>query len=341
MAMKRISIVLLLVLLLPFSSSAQKKDNFWTDLNDFLDLRADKSYAKRDSSYIGRYRFRWDARLFYSTSGLHLNTEGLTQARLSTGMSNRIGVGLSYRGIGLNYSVAIGKKMNFDFGFASYGPRLGFEYTLRASSRLSGDVAWPGEAARRAENGDLTLLASNLNLIYNLNPRFSYAAAMKQTAIQRRSAGSVFVAASWTVWDVLDAGPDIISKQTSIQTFLEVTNLMYNRFSLGAGYGYNWILGQEHWLLHASIIPMWTFYDVTTRRVEGVSTTYKRPMGRIAATGTARAGLYYRWGTRWSVGLSGIINQMSSSTSIRRGQEGYQRLEAQDWQAMLSLGFRF
>lgn len=341
MVMKRISILLLLVLLLPFSSYAQEKDSFWRDFNDFLDLRADKAYAKLDSTYIGRYHYHWDARLFYHTAGLHLNTEGLTQSQLATGMSNRAGVGLSYRGIGLNFSVAIGKKMNYDFGFATYGQHLGFEYTLRASSRLSGVVAWPGEAVRRAENGDLTLLASNLNLIYSFNSRFSYAAAMKQTAIQRRSAGSLLVATSWTLWDVLGAGPEILSEQTSIQTFLEVTNLMYNRFSVGAGYGYNWVLGQEHLLLHASVIPMWSFYDVTTRRVKGVSTSYRRPMGRIAASGTARAGIDYRWGDRWSLGLTGIVNQMASSTSFRRGQEGYQRLAAQEWQAMLSLGIRF
>lgn len=339
--MKRILSFALLFLLLPAVSYAQQKDSFWKDLNDFLDLRADKSYAKLDSNYIGRYPYRWDARLYLNTAGLHLTTEGPSDIQLSTGMSNRIGASLSFRGLGLSYSLALGKTMNFDFDFSSYGTRLGFEYTLRASSELSGSVVMQDHPLHRAENGDLTLLASHLNLFYILNPRFSYAAAMKHTAIQRRSAGSVILAGSWTVWDVLDAGPDIISKQTSVQTFLEVTNLFYNRFSIGAGYGYNLVLGQEHWLLHASLIPMWTFYDATTRREKGISTKYIRPMGRISAMGTARIGVYYRWGTRWSAGLSGIVNQMMSSSSIRRGQEGYQRFGAQDWQARFSVGFRF
>ena len=339
--MKRFLFAVLLLGLLPFSASAQREDSFWKDFNDFLDLRADKSYAKLDSNYIGRYSYHWDARLFYNTAGLHLVTEGPGYVELSTGMSNRIGLGLNFRGVGLSYSVALGKAMNFDFGFQSYGTRFGFEYSLRGSSELSGAVSWPGQSQNRAENGDLTLLASNLNLFYNFNSRFSYAAAMKQSAIQLRSAGSLIVAASWTLWDVLGAGPDILSEQTSVQTFLEVTNLMHNRFSVGAGYGYNLVLGQEHWLLHASLIPMWTFYDTTTRRVQGVSTKYKHAMGRIAATGTARAGIYYRWGTRWSVGLSSIVDQMASRTSFRRGQDGYKRLGAQDWQARLSLGFRF
>ena len=116
---------------------------------------------------------------------------------------------------------------------------------------------------------------------------------------------------------------------------------MYNRFSIGAGYGYNLVLGQAHWLLHASLIPMWTFYDSTRIRTDGASTRYSRPAGRIGVTGTARAGIYYRWTSRWSVGLSGIVNQMSSSSSFRIKPEGYTRFAAQDWQARLSVGFRF
>lgn len=253
--------ILLLLLLLPLTASAQK-DNFWTAWNNYLDYRAAKRYAELDSNYVGRYPYRWDARVFYNTDGLHLATSGTdSDVRLATGMSNTVGIGLSFRGFGLNYSVALGKKMNFDFGFASYGKRLGFEYSLRVSSRLSGEVSWFGLPRQQAERGDLTLMASNLTVLYNFNPRFSYAAAMKQNAIQRKSAGSFLLAASWTGWDVLGAGPDIISKQTSLQTLLEVTNMLYLRYSIGAGYGYNLVLGQEHWLLHASVIPMWTFYD--------------------------------------------------------------------------------
>lgn len=336
--------VLLLCCILPLTAAAQsqkqKRDNFFTDLNDFLEMRSAKAYARMDTSYIDRYPYIWDARTFLNTEGLHLRTEGPSSAQLSTGMSNRVGVSLSYRGLGLSFSKAFGTKMNFGLGFSSYG-RFGFEYALRASSRLGGKVGMPDGTFRNAASGDMTLLASNLNLFFSFNPRFSYAAAMKQAKIQRRSAGSFIAAASWTVWDVLDAGPDIISKQTSVETFLNVTNVMYNRFSIGAGYGYNLVLGQANWLLHASLIPMWTFYDSTRIRTDGASTRYSRPAGRIGVTGTARAGIYYRWASRWSVGLSGIVNQMSSSSSFRIKPEGYTRFAAQDWQARLSVGFRF
>lgn len=338
--MKRLLLLSLLLLFFPLGASAQK-DSFWKDLHDFLDMRADKAYARLDSNYLARYPYHWDARLFVKSSGLHITSVGLGEVDLSTGMSNRAGVGVSYRGVELSYSVALGKTLGFDLGLSSYGSKFGFEYTLRGSSALAGQVTLPGEGTRTAENGDLTLLASNLNAFYCFNPRFSYSAAMKQAKIQRRSAGSFIAAASWTVWDVMEAGPEIISRKTSLQTFLDVTNLFYNRFSIGAGYGYNLVLGQAHWLLHASVIPMWTFYDATTRRVDGISTRITHPMGKFAFTGTARAGIYYRWGTRWSVGMSGVVNQMASSSSLRPGTQGYQRFGAQDWQMRLSFIVRF
>lgn len=88
--MKRFLFAVLLLGFLPFSASAQREDSFWKYFNDFLDLRADKAYAKLDSNYIGRYSYHWNARLFLNTSGLHLVTEGPGYVRLSTGMSNRV-----------------------------------------------------------------------------------------------------------------------------------------------------------------------------------------------------------------------------------------------------------
>ena len=57
--MKRL--LTLVSLLVPLTLPAQKRDNFFTDLNDFLNMRADKAYAKMDTSYIDRYPFIWDA----------------------------------------------------------------------------------------------------------------------------------------------------------------------------------------------------------------------------------------------------------------------------------------
>ena len=336
--MKRI--LLIILLLLPLAASAQKRDSFLRDLNDFFQMRSDKNYAKLDSNYITRYPYIWDARIYSNTNGMHIVTEGNGYALLSTGANSRVGVSLGYRGVALSYSLALGRKMNFDLGLTSYG-RFGFEFSLRGTSNLQGTIAMFGLPEQDVQAGELTLLSGNLNLFYSFNKNFSYSAAMKQSEIQVRSAGSIIAAASWTVWDILGAGPEIISKKTSWQTFLDTPNTFYNRISAGVGYGYNLVLGQGHWLIHASGIPMWSFIENSSMRLDGVKTKYKHPLGNIAFMGTVRTGVYFRWGTRWSVGANGILNQMMSTNTLKVEKIDYKRFGAQDWQAHLSLCCRF
>ena len=332
----------ILLLFLSFAAYGQKRDNFFRDLDDFFEMRAIKALNKIDTNYVLRYPYRFDARLFANTSGMHIATQGLGNIDLSTGMSNRVGVSFGYRDIALSYSVGLGKTLGFDFGLSSYGKHFCFEINLKATNNLSGQVTFPDRQIV-ANNGDeLTLLESNLMLLYSFNPRFSLGAAMKQTAIQRRSAGGFLIGMSWTVWDVLAAGSDeIFSRETSIASLLAIPKIFYNRYSVGAGYGYNLVLGQSHWLLHASAIPMWTFYDSTTYRYMNTKTHRPHPMGVITVTGTARAGVYYRWGDRWSIGLSGVLNQMASRNKIHRSDPEFQRFSAQEWQSRLALSYRF
>lgn len=339
--MKKYLSIPILIILLSVSPNAfsQKKDSFWRDLDGFLQMRADKAFAKVDSSYIGRYPYRFDARLNATTSGLHIFTEGneTGSVDLSTGLSNRIGLSLGYRGLGLGYSFSLGKTMDIDFNLSSYGRRLAIEYSLRGSSGLTGSVNLYGMDPGAVDGDDLLLFANNLNLIYNINPNFSYSAAMKQGEIQRRSAGSFLIGASWTVWDILLADITDIPRLY----YGNFTNYFYTRVSIGAGYGYNLVFGDERWLLHASLIPMWTLFDTTSLIDNGEKTTVRYPMGRVAFCGTARTGIYYRWGTRWSAGISGVVDQMASRAGIDSNSPKYQRFGAQTWQAKFSLSFRF
>ena len=335
---RTVTFILIFLLVSPEAVS-QQKDSFWIDLDGFLQMREDKAFASVDSSYIRRYPYRFDVRLNSASSGLHMFTDGneTGSVNLSTGMSNTIGLSLGYRGLGLGYSFSLGRTMDIDLNLSSYGRRLAIEYSLRGSSGLAGAVALAGTDPIDADGDDLLLFANNLNLIYNVDPNFSYSAAMKQNEVQRRSAGSFLIGASWTVWDILAADIKDIPKLF----YGNYTNYFYTRVSIGAGYGCNLVFGQERWLLHASLIPMWTLFDTTSLIDNGEKKTVRYPMGRVAFCGTARAGFYFRWGTRWSAGISGIVDQMASRTGIDPNSPRYQRFGAQTWQAKFSLTCRF
>ena len=340
--MKRPFLISLLCCLLPLTASAQEKDSFFRDLNDFLNMRENKSYAKLDSNYIGRYPYHWDARLFAKSTGLNIVLDGNGSGHLTTGMSTRAGVGLSYRGVGLSYSRAIGRPIDIDLSFDSYGKHFGFEYAFRVSNDLKGEIAFPYLPPLET-NENVVLFSNKLNLFYNFNSRFSYAAAIKQTMIQRRSAGSFIIGASWWIWDIMQLQDDenALSAQNNWVFEIYQSNLWYNRISIGAGYGYNLVLGREHWLLHASAIPMWTVYESATLRTENQRLVTRYPYGLVSFTGSARAGVYYRWGTRWSLGFSGVGNLMVSKNNHDLVGKQYDRFLAQEWQMTLSLGVRF
>ena len=88
--MKRL--LLALCLLLPLAAQAQKKENFFTDLNDFLEMRSAKNYARQDTNYVARYPYIWDTRTFYYVTSLHIKSEGAGDVDLYTGVSNRVGL---------------------------------------------------------------------------------------------------------------------------------------------------------------------------------------------------------------------------------------------------------
>ena len=340
--MRRI-LIAFLFLCVALAASAQKKENFFTDLNDFLDMRANKSYARMDSTYIGRYPNRWDARLFYKSWGQHVLFNGTESWNLTSGMRHRLGLGLSYRGIGLSYSWALQKEaFSVDLSFDSYGKHFCFEYAFRGTNELSGSVSLPGGEDIDTEKNPLVLFSNNLNLFYSFNPRFSYAAAMKQTQIQKRSAGSLIAGVSWSVWAIMSLNGDIadITVRELVNNFYKA-NTLYNRISIGAGYGYNLVLGQSKWLLHASLVPMWSVFETIGNRKGTDRKVTRYPYGWVSFTGTARAGIYYRWGTRWSIGFSGVINQMLSKNTLKSQGNNYPRVGAQEWQMRLSFAFRF
>ena len=305
-------------------ASGQKKGNFWNDLNQFLDMRAQKASARWDSNYVVRYPYRWDSRAFVSSPNLRFDSTFGDGIHLATAVVARVGVGISFRGLGVNFAPAIGKKHTFDLSLSGYGRHFGIEYNWRSGMGLNG-----------ASDNNLLFITNRLNLLYSFNPRFSYAAALKQTRIQRRSAGSVLAAFNWSMWDLLYLNDDdVFGSYFKFNYFLQ-------RFLLGVGYGYNLVVGQQHWLIHASVLPMWSVYEMQSWRQGTEHERKNYPYGHIAFMGTARASVSYRWETRWSLGLNGQINEIGSMTHLSRQTPADPRFRSREWEVKLTLTFRF
>lgn len=320
-----IKLLLFLVALLSvFPASGQKKGEFWNDLNSFLDMRIAKNSFRWDSNYVARYPYRWEARAFVSSPNLRFDSTFGDGIHLATDMIARVGVGISFRGLGINIAPAIGKKHTFDLSLSGYGRHFGIEYSWRS-----------GRGLNSTSDKNQLLIANKLSLLYSFNPRFSYAAALKQTRLQRRSTGSVLAAFNWSMWDLLYR-PD-----KEVYGSIFKSNYFFQRFLLGVGYGYNLVLGQRHWLIHASVLPMWSVYEMQGWR-QGTERERKNyPYGHIAFMGSARASVCYYWGTRWSLSLNGQINEMGSMTRLKRQSSADPRFHSREWDVKLMLAFWF
>ena len=101
-------------------------------------------------------------------------------------------------GIALNPAKLLGKHKDFQFNLNSYGKRMGYDIIYKNAKNFKGWHETEGSERTTLPSDILSLRTLNLNAYYTLNHRrFSYPAAFTQSYIQRRSAGSILLAASF------------------------------------------------------------------------------------------------------------------------------------------------
>lgn len=167
---------------------------------------------------------------------------GVLRSRLTYMLALRF----SYRGWGLSYSKDFSHNGDSEFSFTTYGQRYGFELRLYDTHTLSGTLTNREvipNAIYKTSQGDIhqKLLLINLYYVFS-RQRFSLPAAMSQTVIQRRSAGS---------WLAL-----LNYYHTDMDKAFEYSHVIFRQYSLGGGYAYNYVFAHEHCLLHGALMPM-------------------------------------------------------------------------------------
>ena len=99
-----------------------------------------------------------------------------------------------------------------------------------------------------------TIKGINAYWIFN-HKRFSYPAAYSQSTNQRRSAGSFMAGFSYSQHNIsfdCEKLPAPILQQLSPS--LRFNHIKYSDYSLGVGYGYNWVFA-KNWVSNLSLLP--------------------------------------------------------------------------------------
>ena len=277
-----------------------------TDAQSFLhrvDSMLTVNYRKGnvDSAYIMRPATKWTVTARMNVSGAKIEAEGIDQghqfkAEMEANRKATLSMAVSYLGFSLsgalNPAKLMGKYHDYELNFNSYGRRFGFDVIYQDAKNFTGWHDHEGMERIQLPDGILSVKTLNLNVFYVFNSRrFSYPAAFTQSYIQRRSAGSLLLAASGMGQHAtLDWEQEMQLKMTNI--------------SLGAGYGYNYVPSQG-WLLHISALPTFIVYSNTsiTFGDSRVPLHYHFPEAII----TGRGAMVRQWKNKF-LGLSMVFN---------------------------------
>ena len=300
-------------------------------------LAANYHKVKYDTAYIGRPDARWTIKYRGNLSGADMRTTSVTdgvenRSRVTADCRGTLSMAVAYRGLGLGVAVNpakfAGKCKDFEYNLNSYSNRYGFDVVFLSSKTYHGYKAADAERID-IHKGQISQNALNLNFYYAFNyRRFSFPAAFSQSYIQKRSAGSWMIGASF------DGSKTELSDMT----------IRLNEFAVGAGYAYNLVMAR-HWLCHLSALPTMTVYSHDYTKTK---TTADEGNGQTASN-TVRHDMKYHFPSAIITGRAAVVyswrNKFAGATAVYNysvaGNEDHLQVRRNKWRVRMFFGFRF
>lgn len=300
-------------------------------------LAANYHKVKYDTAYIGRPDARWTIKYRGNLSGADMRTTSVTdgvenRSRVTADCRGTLSMAVAYRGLGLGVAVNpakfAGKCKDFEYNLNSYSNRYGFDVVFLSSKTYHGYKAADAERIH-IRKGQISQNALNLNFYYAFNyRRFSFPAAFSQSYIQKRSAGSWMIGASFD----------------GSKTELNDMTIRLNEFAVGAGYAYNLVIAR-HWLCHLSALPTMTIYSHDYTKTK---TTADEGNGQTA-TNTIRHDMKYHFPSAIITGRGAVVyswrNKFAGATAVYNysvaGDEDHLKVRRNKWRVRMFFGFRF
>ena len=300
-------------------------------------LAANYHKVKYDTAYIGRPDARWTIKYRGNLSGADMRTTNVTdgvqnRSRVTADCRGTLSMAVAYRGMGLGVAVNpakfAGKCKDFEYNLNSYSNRYGFDVVFLSSKTYHG---YKASDAQRIDikKGQISQYALNLNFYYAFNyRRFSFPAAFSQSYIQKRSAGSWMIGASF------DGSKTELSDMT----------IRLNEFAVGAGYAYNLVIAR-HWLCHLSALPTMTIYSHDYTKTRTSADEDNAP----SATSTVRHDMKYHFPSAIITGRGAVVyswrNKFAGATAVYNysvaGNEDHLQVRRNKWRVRMFFGFRF
>lgn len=201
------------------------------------------------------------------TNGSVLDEEYDNDTRLVTQPSKKIGFKVGYRGCGIGYMVNVGGNKGTRLTLGATGKSYSLNVRYHSFENSHPDIDMVSDLLTEEDLVEMknvklidpikvkTLLA---DAYYMFNgKKFSYAAAYKQSVIQKRSAGSLIVGGMFNYTDInyaADSNGDLIFLMHGLG------RVKLWQGSVGVGYAYNWVPCRGL-LINVMAMPMLTFVN--------------------------------------------------------------------------------
>lgn len=320
--MKRLTRILFFLCLLPLSMQAQEVNNN----SDVQEERKFKLINKIDTTYIAPNQYNLVFRLEQSTwyehfkIGSHAGDQSLN---FRPDLSPKVGLYFGWRWIFLGYNFNLGdknknepKKNELSLNF--YANKFGVDLHYR---KTGGDVKlrsykgfdMPNSSAFediRFDGLKNQLFGVNASWIFN-HKKYSQQASYRHNTVQLQSAGSFMANISYTYQKIsLDHEKLPAEMAGHLDPKLKFGKLRYSDYSIGFGYGYNWVLSKT-WLASLSLLPSISYKDSSIEGYESKNGSWTKNLGLDFIT---RASVVYNTG-KYFAGAMLVFNGYSSRNS--------------------------
>ena len=250
-------------LLFSLSVAAQEQDStltFMDRLHQVQQYLDDKAKSKVDPGYIEVPEKPWRVILRYKENMVLVdydhsidfpatNERAEWKLRFEPPVASSVGFWVGYRGTGFSYSKSLTKNAGRYYSFSTTGAKYGFNFRLRrfqtqdaqfsATEYKDGQLSEEPYDTAFSMPSPVWIRSVYLNGYYVFNGRrYSQAAAYNQSVIQRRSAGSLLLGATWyqSSFDYSD-----IANGYFMIFAGGIYRIKVHQANLGVGYGYNWV----------------------------------------------------------------------------------------------------
>lgn len=322
-----------------------------------------------DTSYIALPEHSW--RLAYtnamvgvhstmSSSFLAIIPDSPDPQEITLSLLNRttpsvdLGFYAGYRGFGFGYSWdainAYAQRLSFSLG-SKY---IGIDFGIQTSTNITTSVALNGKKMWDLGKTGVIITNASLNIWYALNAaHYSHQAAVKQSYIQKKSAGSLLLHLAYqsSQVDLQDTVKIPGAERPLIPSLMSnITAVRTRQIAIGIGYGINYTPNKGKVVLHASAAAMLVTYSVNlvsyyfpdsiARELPSNPMFNLEPSFPVHVTGNVRAAV------SWEINKWVHLNAWATGEHIRfrskpTVNENVMSLKNWNWKVQVSVGVRF